>query len=89
MPSGSEGALPDWGAVWSREPPPSTVAPMPEPGDPCPGFIVQPGECWQMIYDRNLQATHCRQDPRWTGGWFRPQLTAGGVCGPVPSTSMA
>jgi hypothetical protein len=28
---------------------------MPEPGDLCPGFIAQPGECWQMIYDRTCR----------------------------------
>jgi hypothetical protein len=33
---------------------------MPEPGDRCPGFVAQPGQCWQMIYDRQLQANHCR-----------------------------
>jgi hypothetical protein len=27
---------------------------MPEPGDPCPGFIVDVGRCWQMVYDWNL-----------------------------------
>ena len=29
---------------------------MPQPGDPCPGFISEPGRCWQMVYDHNLQA---------------------------------
>jgi hypothetical protein len=32
---------------------------MPEPGDPCQGFVVDVGRCWQMVYDRNLQADHC------------------------------
>ena len=49
------------------------VSPMPEPGDPCPGFVAQPGECWQMIYDGHLQATHCRETPCWTGRWFSPK----------------
>jgi hypothetical protein len=31
---------------------------MPDPGDPCPGFVVDVGRCWQMVYDRNLQADH-------------------------------
>ena len=35
---------------------------MPQPGDPCPGFVVEPGRCWQIVYDRNLQAAHC---PEW------------------------
>ena len=46
---------------------------MPTAGDPCPGFIVQPGRCWQNVYDRNLQATHCREEPGWTGRWFSPK----------------
>ena len=33
---------------------------IPEPGDPCPGFISEPGCCWQMVYDHNLQATAAR-----------------------------
>jgi hypothetical protein len=45
---------------------------MPEPGDPCPGFIAQPGECWQMIYSKQMQATHCRETPSGTGRWFSP-----------------
>jgi hypothetical protein len=28
------------------------------PGDPCPGFMAEPGGCRRMVYDRNLQATH-------------------------------
>jgi len=27
---------------------------MPEPGDRCPGFIAEPKQCWQNIYDGNL-----------------------------------
>jgi hypothetical protein len=49
------------------------VSPMPQPGDPCPGFIAQPGRCWQMIYSRQLQATHCDEPPSWTGRWFTPR----------------
>ena len=49
------------------------VCPMPEPGDPCPGFVAHDGECWQMIYDRNLQATHCRETPSSAGRWFSPR----------------
>ncbi len=46
---------------------------MPEPGDPCPGFIVDPNRCWQMVYDHNLQANHCAEAPAWTGRWFSPR----------------
>ena len=46
---------------------------MPEPGDPCPGFVADPGRCWQMVYSRQLQATHCTETPSWTGRWFTPK----------------
>jgi hypothetical protein len=36
---------------------------MPEPGDPCPRFIAEPGRCWQMVYSHQLQATHCTESP--------------------------
>jgi hypothetical protein len=26
-----------------------------------------------MIYDHNLQATHCAETPTWTGRWFSPK----------------
>jgi hypothetical protein len=25
-----------------------------------------------MVYSRQLQATHCRGEPTWTGRWFSP-----------------
>jgi hypothetical protein len=43
------------------------------PGDRCPGFIAEPGRCWQMIYDHNFQATHCAETPTYTGRWFSPK----------------
>ena len=46
---------------------------MPLPGDSCPGFIAEPGRCWQMVYSRQLQATHCHERPSWTGRWFTPK----------------
>ena len=33
----------------------STVCPVdrvPESGDPCPGFVAEPGRCWRMVYSR-------------------------------------
>ena len=45
---------------------------MPAPGDPCPGFIAEHGRCWQMVYSRQMQATHCQERPSWTGRWFTP-----------------
>jgi hypothetical protein len=47
--------------------------PMPEPGDVCPGFVAEAGECWRMVYSRQLQATHCAETPSWTGRWFLAQ----------------
>ena len=54
---------------------------MPSPGDPCPGFIAQTNRCWRMIYDKQLQANHCPDEPSWTVGGSAPQATAGGVVG--------
>ena len=45
----------------------------PRPGDPCPGFVAQVDRCWRMVYSNQLQATHCRAEPSWTGRWFSPQ----------------
>jgi hypothetical protein len=44
----------------------------PQPGDPCPGLIAEPGRRWRMIYDGTLQATHCLEPSTWTGRWFAP-----------------
>jgi hypothetical protein len=46
---------------------------IPEAGDPCPGFIVEPGRCWQNVYSLQLQATHCPEAPAWTGRWRSPR----------------
>ena len=45
----------------------------PAPGEPSPGFIAEPGRCWRMVYSHQLQATHCREAPAWTGRWFSPK----------------
>jgi hypothetical protein len=44
-------------------------------------FIAVAGRCWRMVYDRNLQATHCGELPAWTGRWrkvvaFTDEFTA-------------
>jgi hypothetical protein len=44
-----------------------------QPGEPCPGFIVEPGRCWQMVYDKQMQADHCAEAPSWTGRWYSPR----------------
>ena len=49
------------------------MSPMPEPGDPCPGFIAEPGRCWQMVYSRQMQATHCRESPQGRGAGSSPK----------------
>ena len=63
------------GGAWLRllVPDVESVTGMPQPGDPCPGFTVDVGRCWQMVYDRNLQANHCPEAPSWTGRWFSPR----------------
>lgn len=42
---------------------------MPQPGELLNAFSVRPGHCFRMVYDRKLQADHCRQEPRWKGVW--------------------
>ena len=46
---------------------------MPSAGDVSPGFISEAGRCWAMVYDHNLQATHCDERPAWTGRWRSPR----------------
>ena len=56
---------------------------MPQPGDPCPGFMAETGRCWTMVYADNLQATHCRESPSFrVGGCHteRRQVVAGVAC---------
>ena len=46
---------------------------MPQPGDPyAQAFVCEPGECWRMVHDRQGQATHCAEEPAYTGRWFAP-----------------
>ena len=42
---------------------------MPEPGDLITAFSPQPGQCFRMVYSRQLHSTHCRQRPAWKGMW--------------------
>jgi hypothetical protein len=46
---------------------------MPRPGNVHPGFTVEPGRCWRLIYSRQLQATHCAGQPTWSGRWRSPK----------------
>jgi hypothetical protein len=45
--------------------PPISVTQMPEPGDLIAAFSPQPGRCFRMVYDHQLQADHCRGVPEW------------------------
>ena len=42
---------------------------IPQPGDLSPGFFVQEGRCFRLIYSTQLQSTHCREAARWRGRW--------------------
>ena len=46
---------------------------MPQSGDRCPGFVVEPMRCWAMTYDSVMQANHCDERPTYTGRWFSPR----------------
>ena len=46
---------------------------MPQPGDVSPGFYVEPMRCWRLVYDHQLQSSHCLETPSWTGRWFSPE----------------
>jgi hypothetical protein len=46
---------------------------MPEPGDPYPrAFVAEVGECWRVVHDYQVQASHRPEAPLWTGRWFAP-----------------
>ena len=40
-----------------------------------------------MVYDHNMQSTHCREAPSLRGdGTLVPETERGGVCGPARTT---
>jgi hypothetical protein len=45
----------------------------PRPGDRSPGFFIEPSRCWALVYDRNLQSTHCAEAPTYSGRWNSPR----------------
>jgi hypothetical protein len=45
----------------------------PRPGDRSPGFFIEPSRCWALVYDRNLQSTHCAESPTYSGRWHSPR----------------
>jgi hypothetical protein len=32
---------------------------IPAPGDLAPGFTVEHGQCWAMVFDEQIQGAHC------------------------------
>ena len=34
--------------------------------------MAEPGR-WRLVYDHNLQSTHCVEPPAFTGRWFSPR----------------
>ena len=52
---------------------PRPVDSMPQPGDRHPGFVAEPGECWALVHSKQLQATHCREEPTYTGRCYCPR----------------
>ena len=37
----------------------------PRSGDRSPGFFNEPSRCWEVVYDHNLQSTHCAEAPTY------------------------
>ncbi len=54
-----------------------------QPGDPCPGFIAQPGECWQTATSSRCRRRTAPTRPHTRAVGSRPTAIAGGGCGPV------
>ena len=42
---------------------------MPRPGDLSPGFFVQAGRCFRLVYSQQLQSTHCPEAAPCRGRW--------------------
>jgi hypothetical protein len=45
------------------------MAPIPRPGDMSPGFMVEEGRCFRLVYSSQLQSMHCPEPVRWCGRW--------------------
>ena len=50
---------------------------------PVPGFIAEPGRCWQNVYSGQLQATHCIETPRGPARRYHRHR----VCAPYSGTT--
>jgi hypothetical protein len=42
---------------------------MPRPGDLAPGFTIEPDRCWRMVFNENLQGSHCQAPVCLRGGF--------------------
>ena len=51
---------------------PSLHEPDAGAGDPCRGFMREPGRCWRMVYSHQLQAIHCHEAPSWARTVVQP-----------------
>jgi hypothetical protein len=64
--------------------PSSSMAPMPKPGEPCPGFTAEPDRCWRMLYDRtSRRRTAARRRSGRVGG-SRREVTVGSAVWACP-----
>jgi hypothetical protein len=43
------------------------TAGIPQQGDLAPGFFVEPGRCWRMVYNATIQGDHCANPVVWRG----------------------
>jgi hypothetical protein len=41
--------------------------PIPSPGDLAPGFTVEAGRCWRMVFNATVQGSHCPAPVAWRG----------------------
>jgi hypothetical protein len=70
--------------VFGMHPAARIVGVPPRPGDPyASAFVVEPMNCWRMVYDAGLQADR-RRGP---GGGLARQVPAGGGSGRAPTIS--
>jgi O-methyltransferase involved in polyketide biosynthesis len=62
QPSGTEERYGE-GARPSR----STLEPCLQDDPYASAFVSEPMQCWRMVHDRQLQATHCPEEPTGIG----------------------
>jgi len=77
VPAQPRAISPGLGRAWAGRAPSglrsTSVDPMPQPGEPCPGFVAGPGRCWRMLYSGQAVEEGCHERPAWTGRWFSPR----------------